>query len=797
MADFGFVGAAYEAPSIYQDAQECINFRPEVDPTKPQGSRGVIALYPTPGLTNVVTLQNAQQVRGMRTVSGGDYMVAVCGPYVYVMGSDFTPTIVGQLNTSTGQVGITDNGLNVYIVDGVNRYTWRISNPNSATFLGTISGTTLTVTLLTSGTISAGQALFGLGISNETVIVSGSGTTWTINQSHTIASPIQMNSATVAAVITASMSGTTLTVSSVTSGTLYPGQTIQGTGVTAKTIITALGSGTVLSEVIAVAGTGYAVNENITVLGGVYGSSPATYTISAITSGVETLGSITGGSSYTNGTYTGVQLTYVSGATATTYPTANIVVSGGAVTSVTLETAGTGFTNTGTVLSATAASIGGTGSGFSIPVTALAPGAPTAITRTFSGQYTSIPNNDVSTSSDGSGTGLTLTLTFGTGTGTTGNYVINNTQTVGSETMYALNFSEMPSTDGAFTGGSSVDTVDNYFVYNRPDTQQWASSDVLSPITYGLAFASKFTGPDDLVSLIVDHGQVYLLGEKTSEVWADAGTFPFAFQRIPGASSQHGIAAKFSMARFGNSFAYVSKNDRGQAVVVQMNGYFPQRISTHAVENTLVNHDISDAVAYTYQLEGHECYVVSFPSLELTWVFDGATQLWHKWLWCDNQNNFKRHRSNCSALFQNQVLVGDWENGQIYRLDPDNYTDNGQNIRRVRRCPHLVTDFQRQYFEELQIQFQPGVGLQGITTPPLNLETEGADPQAMLRWSNDGGSTWSNEHWAGLGKVGKYQNRIIWRRLGWARDRIYEVVVTDPIKAVIVSANLKASVGEN
>lgn len=709
MADFGFVGAAYEAPSIYQDAQECINFRPEIDPTLPQGARQVIALYPTPGLTNEVTLQNAQEVRGMRTVSGGDYLVAVCGPYVYVMGSTFTPTIVGQLNSSTGQVGISDNGLNVYIVDGSYRYTWRISNPASAVFQGTISGTTLTVTLLQSGTIVAGQSLFGIGISNQTVIVSGSGTSWTINQSHTIASPIQMNSATVGAVFTGSISTTTLTVSSVASGTLYAGQTITGTGVTAKTIITALGSGTVLSEVIASGGTGYAVNENITVLGGVYGSSPATYTVTSI-----------GGS-----------------------------------------------------------------------------GAVTGLTRTFSGQYTSVPANDVSTSSDGSGTGLTLTLTFGTGTGSTGNYVVNNSQTVGSTTMYGLNFSELPSTDGAFQGGSTVDIVDNYFVYNRPDTQQWAATDVLSPITYGLSFASKFTGPDDLVSLIVDHGQVYLLGERTSEVWADVGTFPFPFQRIPGASSQHGIAAKFSMARFGNSFCYVSRNDRGQAVVVQMNGYFPQRISTHAVENTLVNQPISDAVAYTYQLEGHECYVVTFPTLELTWVYDGATQLWHKWLWTDTQNNYKRHRSNCGALFQNKFLVGDYENGQIYSLDPNNYTDNGVHIRRVRRCPHLVSDFQRQYFDELQLQFQPGVGLQGIETFPLGSNDIGINPQAMLRWSNDGGSTWSNEHWASIGKVGKYQNRIIWRRLGWSRDRIFEVVVTDPIKAVIVSANLKASVGEN
>ncbi len=709
MADFGFVGAAYEAPSIYQDAQECINFRPEIDPTLPQGARQVIALYPTPGLTNVVTLQNAQQVRGMRTVSGGDYLVVVCGPYVYVMGSTFTATIVGQLNSSTGQVGITDNGLNVYIVDGSNRYTWRISNPASAVFQGTISGTTLTVTLLQSGTISAGQSLFGIGILNQTVITGGSGTTWTINQSHSVASAIQMNSATVGAVITADMSGTTLTVSAVSSGTLYAGQTITGSTVTAKTIITALGSGTVLSETIATAGTGYAVNENITVLGGVYGSSPATYTVTSI-----------GGS-----------------------------------------------------------------------------GAVTGLTRTFSGQYTSVPANNASTSSDGSGTGLTLTLTFGTGTGSTGNYVINNSQTVTSRTMYGLNFSELPSTDGAFAGGSVVDIVDNYFVYNRPNTQQYAASDVLSPITYGLSFASKFTGPDDLVSLIVDHGQIYLLGEKTSEVWADVGTFPFPFQRIPGASSQHGIAAQFSMARFGNSFAYVSRNDRGQAVIVQMNGYFPQRISTHAVENTLVNQTISDAVAYTYQLEGHECYVVTFPTLELTWVFDGATGLWHKWLWTDTQNNYKRHRSNCGALFQNQFLVGDYENGQIYRLDPNNYTDNGTHIRRMRRCPHLVADFQRQYFDELQIQFQPGVGLQGIETFPLGDNDIGINPQAMLRWSNDGGSTWSNEHWAGIGKVGKYQNRIIWRRLGQARDRIYEVVVTDPVKAVIVSANLKASVGEN
>jgi hypothetical protein len=383
--------------------------------------------------------------------------------------------------------------------------------------------------------------------------------------------------------------------------------------------------------------------------------------------------------------------------------------------------------------------------------------------------------------------------------------------------MYALNFSVLPTTDGAFSGADVVDVVDNYFVYNRPGTQQYGSSNPLSPISSSLAFSSKDGAPDNLVSLIVDHREVYLLGEASSEVWVNSGLFPFAFQRIPGTSTQHGIVAKFSLARLGNSFAYLSKNIRGDGQVMMMNGYTPTRISTHAVENSIEGAEISDARAWTYLIEGHEVYVISFPGLDLTWAYDIATGMWHKWLWVDSNNVYHRHRGNCHSHFANMNLVGDWENGQIYMLDPNTYTDNGGEIRRLRRAPHLVSDFQRQFFSELQILFQPGVGLSGnitgSTSPTngvagvgvaglaiagqANLATLGANPQAMLRWSNDGGSTWSNEHWVSIGVQGRYRNRAIWRRLGQARDRVYEVVVTDPIKAVIVAANLKAEAGEN
>ena len=652
MPDIGFVGASYAAPSIYQNDSECINFFPEVDPTKQPGDRGVIALYPTVGLTTQVVLPAGAEVRGMRTVSGGQQMVAVCGAYVYVLSSTLSPTIVGILNTSSGRVGMVDNGINVYIVDGTYRYTWRISSPSTAIFTGSISGTTLTVTNIQSGTIAIGQALFGVGVSQETVITGGSGTSWTVNLSQTVAATLMNSSATTS--ITGVLTTGATYGNLATTGTVYLGQTIQGAGVPVNTMVTAILS-----------------------------------------------------------------------------PVAGI------------------------------------------------------------NQYTVSTNTAVS-----------------------------------SETMYALNFTVIPNNDGAFSGGTTVDIVDNYFVYSRPSSQQFGASDALSPVSQQLSFASKDGSPDQLVALIVDHREVYLMGEASSEVWVDVGAFPFPFQRVPGTSTQHGIAAQFSVARLGDSFAYVSRNGRGQGQIMQMQGYKPTRISTHAVEYSLVNQYIDDAIAWTYQLEGHEVYVVSFPTINITWAYDMASGMWHKWLYSNTDGTYSRHRGNCEAQFQGMVLVGDYANGKIYELDKSVYTDDGVNTRRLRRAPHLVADFQRQYFEEFQIQFQPGVGTTGLSVspfiyigtpyilyptatliiPPTQTVVIGVAtlsnqtttlPQAMLRWSDDGGSTWSKEHWTTIGALGKYQNRAIWRRLGQARDRVFEVVVSDPVKAVIISANLKASGGEN
>jgi hypothetical protein len=739
MAEMGFVGPSYSAPSIYQDDQECINYRPEIDPLKQPGQRGVVALYPTPGLTTVFTLDALAQVRGMRTLSASNYMVVVSGSSVYVVDTSYNATKIGTLQTTTGRVGISDNGLYVMIADGTNRYSWKITTPVLATssFTGTISGNQINVTGISSGTLAVGQSITGTGVPANTIITS-------VPSSSNGLGLYQINN-------------------SVSNGTV--------TGIT-----------------ITNAGTGFTAPPTITVANPPFGTT-ATVTWNSI--GVSAVTVTAGGTGYTVGDI----LTGFGGTYSTACQVRVSTVSSGVITAVSIVVAGT-YTASPT---SPAVFNGGTGKGCTLTLT-FSLNNDYSITNSGS-FYTSIPP---------------LTATGGGGTGETGLAVISP---IGSSvSLTATNFATLPSTDGAFTGADVVDITDNLFVYNRPNTQQWGCSNLLSPLSAPLQFSSKDGSPDNLISIIVNNREVYLLGEVSSEVWVDVGSFPFPFQRIPGTNSQHGIVAKFSVSRLGDSFAYLSRNQRGQAEIVMMQGYKPTRISNHAVENTLVNQYVGDAISWTYQLEGHEVYCITFPTIDITWAYDVASSMWHKWLYVDNFNNYHRHRGNCNALFNGLVLVGDYQNGKVYKLDPSNYTDDGQEIRRLRRAPHLVADLQRQYFDELQIQFQPGVGLtpttstsstsavagiaiSGIavsgTSGVSTSTTGGVNPQAMLRWSSDGGSTWSNEHWVSIGKQGKYKNRAIWRRLGWSRDRVFEVVVSDPVFATIISSNLKATAGEN
>jgi hypothetical protein len=417
-------------------------------------------------------------------------------------------------------------------------------------------------------------------------------------------------------------------------------------------------------------------------------------------------------------------------------------------------------------------------------------------------------------------------------------------------------------TDPDFPGAVTVGYINGYFVFNEPNSQRvWITTLLDGTSIDPLDFASAEGSPDGLVSLIVDHREIWLFGTNSVEVWYDAGSSPFPLVPVQGAFNEVGCIAAFSVAKLDNGLFWLGADARGKGIVYRANGYAAERISTHAVEWQIQQYgNLSDAIAYTYQQDGHSFYVLIFPSANVTWVFDVATALWHERAAFIN-GSFTRHRSNCQMAFSNEIVVGDHELGNIYAFDLDVFSDDGavqKWLRSWRALPVGTNDLKRTAQHSLQLDAETGAISSTVTTTPVttdvsnpndDLLTENGDflvweydtisslltesgenlvqedgglilnavsssvggkilvelssmsataidPQVMLRWSDDGGHTWSNEHWRSMGKTGEWGRRVIWRRLGMTlklRDRVYEVSGTDPIKIAIMGAELKVS----
>jgi len=375
--------------------------------------------------------------------------------------------------------------------------------------------------------------------------------------------------------------------------------------------------------------------------------------------------------------------------------------------------------------------------------------------------------------------------------------------------------------DPDFPGAVTVGYLDGYFVFNEPISQRiWVTSLFDGTSIDPLDFASAEGSPDGLVSLIIDHREAWLFGTNSVEVWYDAGLADFPLTRIQGAFNEIGCAAAYSVAKLDNGLFWLGSDARGKGVVYRANGYTGQRVSTHAVEWHIQQYsDISDALAYTYQQDGHAFYVLVFPTANTTWVFDVATGAWTERAGLYN-GEFTRHRGNCQMAFGGEIAIGDFENGNVYAFDLDVFSDNGQMqkwLRSWRALPTGQNDLKRTAQHTLQLDCETGVGLNDVnyidtvylaTEDGSYLLTESGDylvtvegtahvyPQVMLRWSDDGGHTWSNEHWNSMGAIGAYGTRVIWRRLGMTtklRDRVYEISGTDPVKVSIVGAELAIS----
>lgn len=326
-------------------------------------------------------------------------------------------------------------------------------------------------------------------------------------------------------------------------------------------------------------------------------------------------------------------------------------------------------------------------------------------------------------------------------------------------------FKKLLETDN-FYGGDRIDLIDGFFILNRPDSNQFYISGFQSDTFDPLDFATKTGFSDDVSAVGVTKRTVFVFGDQTTEVWYNSGGATFALARMNGPFMQYGCASPASVQQMDGSLFWLSSSPQGECLVLQTQNYDRVRVSTFAIEKEFQSYaTVADAMAYTYQQDGHSFYVLNFPTANKTWAMDLATMEWHERTFMDKQGRENRQRSTCYALFNGQSIVGDWENGNLYRLDQGAYTDNGYPIHRIRSFPHLVADSKRVMYKSLIADMQVGEGN----------EIGGAPDELRLRFSDTRGASWGTHISRNLGGVGAYITSVQFLRLGMARDRVFEL----------------------
>lgn len=331
---------------------------------------------------------------------------------------------------------------------------------------------------------------------------------------------------------------------------------------------------------------------------------------------------------------------------------------------------------------------------------------------------------------------------------------------------------------------------DGYFIVTGKAGSQsfWINQTPYDGATWdALDFASAEGSPDNTIGCISDHRELWLFGSNSAEIWMNTGSSDFPFQRSGNTFIEHGCAAAGTICKADNTVFWLGADDKGAGTVWRAQGYTPVRISTHAIETALAGVELSDAFAFTYQQEGHIFYVLTLPTANQTWAYDVASQQWHQLAWRNPSTGaLNRWRANCFVYFNGEHLVGDFENGNIYALDLDINTDDGDPILRLRRTVTTEKLQARLFYSTLIVDMETGVG---------TATGQGANPLLMMRYSNDGGHTWSNEKTATVGKTGEYSARAKFNRLGSGRNRVWEISMTDPVKFAVFGAIIEGDEG--
>jgi hypothetical protein len=760
----GFVGGSYQMRSITIDCQRCINLYADIDEmgTAKEGEIG--ALLGTPGTQTLLTLP-ASPVRGVYTEPGTGRAFAVAGNAFYEIvnsSGSYSYALLGNLKTSNGTVAMADNGQTICIVDGDNGYYYNFKEFNLQSFyLFTVpSGTTTAI-----GSVYSNNA-------NAFTVMDLVESTFTM----TVASA----NATNGAVYKDANNGNYFTVMTTVSGSTS--LILFGNNAPTLTYHFAVSSASVVAGAIYIDSANHQFTIAKTLTGATiisaYGpTAPASFGAISLT---KTYGSGDNSLTVSSSALIGGSLSLYAATTESGDVNDATITTSAYVASYAVFCSANGDPTSGaTTLTLTSgegdSSISVTGS-FAATAVPWLPNYAYAVDQVIVPQPGGYQYRCTQAGTSGATVPTFPTTRYAT---------VNDGGAIWERvsTFQAI-------TDPGFLGSHVVAYQDGYFFFAKPDSNQVYCSNVDAITFNALDFLNLSGSSAPILNMVSMHRNLYIQTSRTTEVYYDAGVSPgFPFARINGGYLEQGLAAQFSLCQTANAMFWLGQDKSGKGIVYATATFLPERISTFAIEEEFDTYStISDAVGYTYQELGHQFYVLSFPTAQKTWVFDISTKLWHERAYNSNGNLIMQPGIYHAFAFGIHIL-GDYSSGNIYQMSQEIYTDDGTPILRKRVAPHVAKDMLRIFYQSLQLDIQQGDGLDGIQ--------QGTNPLCMMRFSDDGGRNWSNISQVSFGKIGQTKTRAIFRRLGQARDRVFEITISDPVFVAITGAELTLEVGRS
>ena len=316
-------------------------------------------------------------------------------------------------------------------------------------------------------------------------------------------------------------------------------------------------------------------------------------------------------------------------------------------------------------------------------------------------------------------------------------------------------------TDAAFIVSQTVVYIGGYFVFNASNSNTVFHSELRDGLNYNaLDFAEAEADPDPTVALHVHRNTLYVLGSETIEPYTNTGGLQFAFSAIPGGVINKGLRSTFGVVEFDQTFAFIGSGANEQDSLFAFSGGGVVEIATIPVAQLIQNatpEQLDESFVFYHALNKAHFFGITAGSRTL--VFDstasGASgrKVWHE---RSSREDGQDIQWRVSSIVQgyNKTFVGDIIDGRIGEMKDDTYTEYDNSIIRV--CTTQPFD-----------NFATSMSVSRLeTTMNAGQGTMTEQGRISLDWSDDGGRLFGDQLSRGMGLLGDYVRRTIWRRLG-------------------------------